>query len=293
LHALLKRRGVTLSIAALGAVLAAETVTAAPVGLAFTFSGVALASTAAGNGTTLTLLKVMANTKLKLALATVLVAGTTATLTIQHQSKTTLRAENESLRHQITQLEAGNNDFSRQAAQSNTSTTLPSDQFNELLRLRGEAGVYRAQTADLARLRQENQNLLAKVAALSDYDSTNNSTNQISLEDHYILQQTHAVDAMQLLLKAFHSYTTNHNGQFPDSMEQLVISGGLETTNFAGNLGLNDFELVKDGSRDFQSNKIVLQLREPFPRPGAQSVLIRGAMSDTGVGGTEIVGVVP
>jgi hypothetical protein len=98
---------------------------------------------------------------------------------------------------------------------------------------------------------------------------------------------------MQLLLKAFHSYTTNHNGQFPDSMEQLVISGGLETTNFAGNLGLNDFELVKDGSRDFQSNKIVLQLREPFPMPGAQSVLIRGAMSDTGVGGTEIVGVVP
>src|SRR5439155_8226174 len=67
LHALLEHRGVTLSIGALGTLLAAEAVAAAPAGLALATSGVALASAAAGTGITVTLLKVMATTKLKLS----------------------------------------------------------------------------------------------------------------------------------------------------------------------------------------------------------------------------------
>ena len=47
LHAVLMHRGVTLSVAALGTVLAAGAVTAAPVGLALTISSVALAGAAA------------------------------------------------------------------------------------------------------------------------------------------------------------------------------------------------------------------------------------------------------
>jgi hypothetical protein len=47
LHALLKRRGVTFSAAALGTALAAEAVTAAPVGLATSLSAIALAGAAA------------------------------------------------------------------------------------------------------------------------------------------------------------------------------------------------------------------------------------------------------
>jgi RNA polymerase sigma factor (sigma-70 family) len=105
LQVLLKHRGVTLSVTALGAVLTTEAVTAAPVGLAAAISGMALASTVAGTGTTLTLLKVMANTKLKLALTTLVMAGAATTLMIQHQSQTTLRGENASLRQQITRFE--------------------------------------------------------------------------------------------------------------------------------------------------------------------------------------------
>jgi len=292
LHVLLKHRGVTLSVAALGAVLTAKTVTAAPVGLAITFSGMALASTAAGNGTTLTILKVMANTKLKLALATLLVAGTATTLTVQHHSKMTLREENESLRHQLTQLKAGNEDLSRLATQSNKSTSLPSNQFDELLRLRGEEGVYRAQTADLARLQQENQNLRLKVAALSDA-ANSDSTNQIPAEDRYILQQTHAANAMQRLLQAFRSYTTNHNGGVPDSLEQLAASGDLGTTNFGGNLGLNDFVLEKDGTVDFQGNKVILSLKTPIPRAGMPSLLIRATITEAGRSRVETLNVSP
>ena len=282
LQVLLKHRGVTLSVAALGAALAAETVTAAPVGLAATFSSIALASAAAGSGTTLTILKVMANTKLKLALATLLVAGTAATVTIQHQSKAALHEENESLRQQITQLKAGNENPSSLAAQSNKPASLPADQFNELLRLRGQEGVYRAQTADLARLRRENENLRSKIAALSD-PGNSDPTNQTALEDRYILQQTHAVDAMHVLLSAVESYMTNHSGQLPESLEQLAATGDLKTNNFAGNLGLNDFELVKDGTVDFQGSKVILNIREPFPRPGRPSVLVRGAVNDASI----------
>src|SRR3954468_12593057 len=67
LQSLLKHRGVTLSAAALGTVLAAETVSAAPAALAAAACTAALAN-AAASGTGLTLLKIMASTKLKLSL---------------------------------------------------------------------------------------------------------------------------------------------------------------------------------------------------------------------------------
>src|SRR6266550_4475649 len=62
LESLLKRRGVALSATALGATLATQAVTAAPVGLAISISGAALASATTGGGTALTFLKIMGMT---------------------------------------------------------------------------------------------------------------------------------------------------------------------------------------------------------------------------------------
>ena len=76
LHSLLKHRGVTLSIAGLGTVLAAEAVTAAPAGLALTISSVGLATgAAAGTGTSLTIAKLMATTSSNSASPTLVIAG--------------------------------------------------------------------------------------------------------------------------------------------------------------------------------------------------------------------------
>ncbi len=288
LHVLLKRRGVTLSITTLGAVLAADAVTAAPIGLAATISGTALASAAAGTGTILTLLKAMAHTKLKLALTSLVIAGAATTLVIQRQSQKTLRGENESLRQQITQLKAGTENLPSLAAQSNKPASLTVGQFNELLRLRGEEGVFRTQTADLARLRQENRNLLSKIAAQADP-----TTNGVSADDQIILQQTHTVDAMTVLLNAIKSYATNHSGRYPESLEQLTTSGDLGTTNFAGNLGLDDFELLKDGTVDQQGEKVILGIRVPIPRPGGASVMVVGGINSNGLTHTEILNVSP
>jgi len=65
LHGLLKGRGVSLSVAALGAVLAAETMTAAPGGLAASIAGAALAGAGAGAGLSATLIKMVSMTKIQ------------------------------------------------------------------------------------------------------------------------------------------------------------------------------------------------------------------------------------
>lgn len=109
LHSLLKRRGVALSVVALGTVLTAEAVTAAPVELAVTLSSLALASVAAGTGTKLTFLKAMTMTKFQAGLiGAILVASVLTPVVIQHQAQVNLREENQSLRQQIAQLQANN-----------------------------------------------------------------------------------------------------------------------------------------------------------------------------------------
>jgi hypothetical protein len=98
---------------------------------------------------------------------------------------------------------------------------------------------------------------------------------------------------MTLLLNAVESYVTNHNGQYPDSLDQLTASGDLGTTNFAGNLGLNDFELMPDGATNQQGNKMILGLRDPIPRAGRGSVTVFGGVDSACRPQTEVMSVDP
>src|ERR1017187_8423589 len=101
LHSLLKHRGVTLSVAALGTVLTAEAVTAAPVGLAVTISSVALAGAATGTGTTPTFLKAITMTKLQAGIiGAIVVASVLTPLVVQHWAQVKPREENQPLRQQ-------------------------------------------------------------------------------------------------------------------------------------------------------------------------------------------------
>jgi hypothetical protein len=122
LHSLLKRRGITLSVAALGTVLAAEAVTAAPVGLAATISTAALAAAGAGAGTALGIMEVMTMTKLKAGIiGAIVIAGVAVPLLVQHQVEVRLRAENQFLRQhvvQLAQLTAENRRLSKLLAQA-------------------------------------------------------------------------------------------------------------------------------------------------------------------------------
>ena len=169
LNVLLKHRGATLSAATLGTALATEAVMAAPVGLAGTTAGIALASAAASGGITATLVKLMTMTKVKFGIISVIaVAGVAAPLAIQNQSQNRLREENEALRRQagqLAQMAAENERLSNLVVQATGTGSLSQAQISELLRLRGEVGRLRREGKELETLKMENQQFRARLAS--------------------------------------------------------------------------------------------------------------------------------
>jgi RNA polymerase sigma factor (sigma-70 family) len=155
LRHMLASRGVTSSTAVLTALLASQTVTAAPAGLALNVAGTAFAS--AATTSSLTLLNIMATTKLKIALVTAAVVAVATPLALQHHAQVKLREQNESLRRQNEQLAgvAGENvrlsNLLAQAANSPQATQ--DDRSGELLKLRGEVARLREESRELARLK--------------------------------------------------------------------------------------------------------------------------------------------
>jgi RNA polymerase sigma factor (sigma-70 family) len=147
------KRGIA-TVTALASVISANAIQIAPANLAATLAATSIA--AAGTGT-FTLLKIMIATKLKLGISALVVAGAVATLVIQHQAQDKLRAENKSLQQQIAQLQTDNENFSNRLAEIGDAKKLSDDQFNELLKLRGEVGILRQKTNELEKSLEENQ----------------------------------------------------------------------------------------------------------------------------------------
>jgi RNA polymerase sigma factor (sigma-70 family) len=152
LHGLLTRRGVVLSATALGATLATQGVTAAPAGFTISVSSAALAAAASGGGTALTVLKIMSMTKLKIGIVgAVITAAVAVPWVMQHQAQTRLADANESLRQQAEQnsrLAAENERLSNLLVRSAAPAPATNDSARELLRLRGEVGRLRRESAE-------------------------------------------------------------------------------------------------------------------------------------------------
>lgn len=155
LQSLLKRRGFTISAAALGSALAAEAVTAAPAGLAGTIYSAAMATAATGSGLTLTTLKLMTMSKLKLGLiGAVVVAGIATPLVTQYESQARLRDENQVLRQQnlqLADLKSENQRLSNLVSQTDQTRSLSAAQMSELMRLRSQVATVSKQNANPAR----------------------------------------------------------------------------------------------------------------------------------------------
>jgi RNA polymerase sigma factor (sigma-70 family) len=173
LRADLIRRGVTTTAAALSAAISVNAVQVAPAGLAATLTSASLAGAAAGGGTVVGLLKLMAMTKLKLgAISAVVVASVVTPLVVQHQHNAELREENEALRQQVAELGSDNEGLSNRVAQASRSAALSREQLGELLRLRGEVGLLRRQQRDLERLMAAAQSKAASTAGQSTSGAT-------------------------------------------------------------------------------------------------------------------------
>ena len=149
-----KRRGLTLSTAALAALLAGNAVMAAPAGVAASISAAALASAAVSGGTALTILKLMTMTKLKIAIAAVVAAGVATPILIEQQTTKALRQENQTAQNQrLVKLDTENQNLSNLLARVQQAQALSEGQLHELLRLRGEVGLLRKDSQELAKMR--------------------------------------------------------------------------------------------------------------------------------------------
>jgi RNA polymerase sigma factor (sigma-70 family) len=265
LHIILTHRGVTLSAAALGTALSAETLTATPAGLVTIVAGHVLASSAAGGPAFATLLKIMAMTKLKTGVITaVILAGAATSLVIQTQARARLRGQDEALRQQsdqLGQLVAANERLSNLLAQANGAT----DQLAVLPNLRAEAGALRKQTNDLAMVREENRRLQQGLEA--------KPKTPLQINEERIAK----VGTGKNWLLAFRTYAMDHQDQYPTNFEQAT-SFLTPNSNGQTNSATDKFEIVYHGS-DIQTNPgdtIVLREKEAWQNSDGKWVKIYG-----------------
>jgi len=264
LHSLLKHRGVTLSVAALGTVLTAEAVTAAPVGLAVTISSVALAGAAAGTGTTLTLIKLMAMTKVQAGIVCgIAVASAVTSLQIEHQAQAKMRQMDVSLQQQssqLAQLQGQNARLSNLLTQANSPKN-PGD----LQKLRDEVAGLRSRTNELTVLREEKRRLQASLAkARQDLIGSNPG-------DLVFNKETGPkIGYMSDLGFAIRAYARNNHDQFPSSFEEAAAFFPDRVRNET-NLTPAQFEIVYHGNMSDAFNdtyahpKRLLLIREREP----------------------------
>lgn len=255
LHSILTRRGVNLSAAALGTVLASEAVTSAPVGLALSISSTALASGATGSGAALAFFKMMTMTKLKSGIiGALLVAGVATPVVLQQQG--TLREKDVAWQQhadQLDRLTAENQRLSNLAAQ--VKSVFTDDQLRELMRLRGEVGLLRRQTNELGKLAEENRRFRAALP-----NSRPNSPNAEEdpageLEKQFGIAKL--TDAKELVL-GFIMHADKNQNRFPANSDQLAPY--LRKANLTGT---NDFEIVYQGSSQELANpNSVILVRE-------------------------------
>jgi RNA polymerase sigma factor (sigma-70 family) len=180
LRMLLAREGITTTDDALSGALTSHAVNVAPPGIATGIIAASLAagSAAAATGTTTFIELFTMTTKLKATLAaTVVLAGVGTPLFLQQQENKSLRAQNETLLSQTSQmaaLEAENERLSSRIALA-ANNTLPDEQRIELNRLRGEVARLRAEANEAQQLRPGiNRFPSVQQAAATDVDATSN-----------------------------------------------------------------------------------------------------------------------
>lgn len=181
----------------------------------------------------------MTKSGIKLVLCLLVAGGAALLIFLQSQTQQKLRAENESLRQQIDQLKSPNQD-----APATTSNPASHEDFNELLRLRGEVSALRVQTNQIARLQQQNQQLQNSLtnAVQARQQSAAQSAAEAEDERARNIRQINVSRQVVLALIVYANYNQN---QFPTNFNQAAAYLG-NSPEVATNL--NNFEIVYRGS---------------------------------------------
>jgi RNA polymerase sigma factor (sigma-70 family) len=216
LRTIFGKRGITIATA-FASVISANAIQTAPANLAATLTTASIA--AAGTGT-FTLLKIMTVTKLKLAVSAIIVAGAATAFVVQQQTQNKLRAENESLTQQIAQLQTDNENFSNRVAEIGDTKKLSDDQFNELLKLRGEVGVLQRQADE--EINAVNQKAHAAEEKL---------TATLSVQAKFKAQETETISNMKQLGLAERLFAGDNNNVYATNLIQMTNELGPLYTN--------------------------------------------------------------
>ena len=227
------QHNLTVGASGLAVVISANAVQAAPSGLALTIAKASLAAA----GTNLTFMKMTAATKWKLAFGAIVVTASVATFIFQQKNQIKLRGQNELLRQKMAQLQTDNSSLTNRIAEIGEANKLPDEQFNELLKLRGEVGVLHQQFDELAEKNRALEN--ANNAELGS--DTNPPAPQVHIKTRFL---TVPKDVLSGLggATSFNGILTSENAQ--NLLRQLGSRDGVET--------LAEPEVVTISGRQFQ-----------------------------------------
>jgi len=249
LRALLAKRGIA-TTSALVATISAHAVQVAPAEMVTALAATSISATGAE---TLTLLKIMTATKLKLALGTLVIVGATTALVVQYQVQNRLRAENESWRRQVAQLQADNDALSNRLTTARDSNPVPDTHLRDYLRLRAEVGLLRQKTNELGKLIEKDH--LRR--ATGDSQASDETTP--AEEQERQISTAKMSDAKTLVLGEY-LYTQDHKGQLATNVDQFA---SYLTNSDPKLTDTNNFELAYAGSINGLTNaSSVIMIRE-------------------------------
>lgn len=261
LRELLEQRGVTATCATLAGLLMAQTVQAAPAGLAAALTTASLTGAASASTTIGSLIQTMISTKATLGLVTAATLGLTVTVGLQYRSNEELRKQNTGLREQLARVPT--------PAPQTTPAIDPAElarlraEHSELLRLRGEITQLRRAQADAA-----------KAAAASSRQRDNDDPSPEDVARARKEEERGLAIARMSYVKnwglAFILYATEHGDRLPDSFEQAAKFFPQEQAALASAFSTDKYEIMFHGTlQDVQhpENVILVREKEAWPNP--------------------------
>jgi RNA polymerase sigma factor (sigma-70 family) len=291
LRGVFAKRGIS-TATALASVISCNAVQIAPANLAATLTAASIA-----NAGTLTLSKIMTFARLKFAFSALVIAAVATAFILQHQAQERLRAENETLTEQLAQIQTDKESLSNRLAAIGNSKPRSDEQFNELLRLRGE----------VTRLRQQptKQPIILPATPKSETNAVRAARIQIHLKARFVALPTDELQSLgvewisdvkgvktgllteprfkiirEALLGASDverigepELTTVNGIQAEVSITRPVPVGGTNA-DVGASLGVTSYFLTNSSTFDLNLNAKLSQLTGDSSQPGLQTIQV-------------------
>ena len=253
LQRLLARRGVTLSLGALGSMLIAQSTSAAPAGLALGITSAAF--TAATQGITpFTALKFMVTTKARSWAAAALILSSVATPWIaERRVEAALRQRQANERPSEAKLVRATRDEENSAALAHQNGRAEQRDFEELAALRAQAAALTAEAQELPVLRKRLRD--------AGLDPTQDEMTVWQIQEAVMAR----ADRSDVWNKAVLAYARAHGGMMPQQMEEARPFLPEDLQNSAPN-GDSEYELMYRGSlTNLTGRELIFRERKLWP----------------------------